>query len=65
MNGELIVNISNLTTITVTIPSRAMLAKVKPVKLDESVFENLQDEVEFDLLKKVNSESDLTPEQNK
>ena len=37
-NGELMVNLSNLTTNSMTISPRAILGEVQPVTIDESVF---------------------------
>ena len=41
-NGEIMVNISNLTTNSVTISPKAIIGEVQPVTIDESVFEKIE-----------------------
>lgn len=60
-NGEILVNISNLTTNTVAI---ALLAELQPVKVDEAVYHKLQETPKSDLFKEVTIESTLSPEKN-
>jgi hypothetical protein len=43
-NREIIVNISNLTTNTVTISPRAILCELQPVVIDESVYDKIEKE---------------------
>lgn len=44
--SSVIVNVSNLTTNTVTIPPRAILCEVQPVTIDEAVYEKIQESKE-------------------
>lgn len=64
-NGEITVNISNLSTQTVSIPPRAIVCELQPVKVDDAVFHKLeQTETESKIFDQIHIESTLTEEEN-
>lgn len=63
-NGEIIVNLSNLTTNSVTISPKAILGEIQPVTVDESVFERIERETSRKVFEEIHIDSKLTPEQN-
>lgn len=63
-NKEITVNVSNLTTNTVAITPKAILAELQPVNVDEAVFEKIQDSPKFDLFNEVTIETTLTQDQD-
>ena len=63
-NSELMVNLSNLTTNSVTISPKAILGKVQPVTVDESVFEKIEKKTSKKIFEEIHIDSKLTSEQN-
>ena len=64
-NKEVKVNVTNLTTNSVTITPKSILCEMQPVKVDESVFERIEHTQEAeDIFKSVNIESTLTQDQS-
>ena len=61
---EVFVNLSNLTTNSVTIPPRANLCEVQPASVDESVFHRLESESSRKIFENVHTEEDLMVDQN-
>ena len=62
--GELMVNLWNLTTNSVTISPKAILGEVQPVTLDESVFEKIEKKTSKKIFEEIHIDFKLTPEQN-
>ena len=63
-NSELMVNLSNLTTNSVTISPKAILGEVQPVSIDESVFEKIEKKTSKKIFEEIHIDSKLTSEQN-
>lgn len=61
---EVFVNLSNLTTNSVTISPRTILCEVQPASVDESVFEKLESETEKRIFEDIHIEEDLTLDQS-
>lgn len=63
-NGEISVNVSNLTTNAVTVSPKAIIGEVQPVTVDESVFEKLEKQTSDKIFDEIHIGSNLTSEQN-
>ncbi len=63
-NRKLLVNLTNLTTNTVTISPKAVICELQPVSIEESVFINQESEQLEKIWKEVQIEPTLTVEQN-
>jgi hypothetical protein len=64
-NGIIQVNISNLTSNTVTVSPKSILCELQPVSVDESVYEKFeQQEKDAKIFEEVHIESNLTKEQD-
>ena len=63
-NDEIMVNISNLTTNSVTISRKAIIGEVQPVTVDESVFEKIEQKSTQKIFDEIHIYSSLTQEQN-
>ena len=63
-NGELMVNLSNMTTNSVTISLKAILGGVQPVTVDESVFEKIEKKTSKKIFEEIHIDSKSTSEQN-
>lgn len=62
-NCEINVNMSNLTTNTITVSPKAILCEVQPVTVNESVFEKLENETSKKVFERIHIGSTLTSEQ--
>ena len=63
-NDEVNVNISNLTTNSITICPKKILGEVQPVTVDESVFERLENKTTKKIFDTIKISSNLTQEQD-
>lgn len=63
-NDEVNVNISNLTTNSITISPKEILGEVQPVTVDESVFDRLEKKISKKIFDTVNINSNLAQEQD-
>lgn len=65
-NSEIIVNLSNLTTNTVTIQPKLILCEVQPVTIDHDSINKLSEEIDKDVLDQVHVDnSDTLNEEQK
>lgn len=64
-NKEVKVNISNITTVTVTISPSAILCELQPVTIGDSVSEKLENELSSKVLEEINIESELSEDQTR
>lgn len=65
-NGEVLVNINNMTTETINIAPKAIICQVQPVTIDQAVFDELEEKTTSNsVLDFVHIESKLTEEQNR
>lgn len=62
-NSEVNINLSNLTTNSITISPKAILCEVQPVTVDESVFEKIENEASKKIFEEIHIDSSLPPEQ--
>lgn len=62
---EVIVNISNITTVTVTISPSAILCELQPVTIGDSVSEKLENKLSSKVLEEINIESELSEDQTR
>lgn len=63
-NKEVIINLSNLTTNTVTVSPSAILCELHPVSVDESVFQRTEDSVTEKIFSEIHIDSNLAKEQD-
>lgn len=63
-NGEIRVNLSNLSSNTVTISPRAILCELQPVTVDNTVFNNIENSNSYNIFENVHIETNLSREQN-
>lgn len=64
-NNEIFVNISNITTNSVTISPKEVLCEIQPVTIDEFVFEKLESKNKSKIFEEIHIDSELTEEEFK
>ena len=62
-SSELTINLSNLTTNSITISPKAVLCEVQPVTVDESVFDKIENGASKKIFEEIHIDSNLPPHQ--